>query len=136
MIEELPLALPDALLRQILDHAQAGYPEEICGLISGKGAAGGGVAPLAVHAGRNISPTPAVAYELDHETLALQIAWEEQGLALWGIYHSHPQGPETPSETDASLAFYPEAVYIIVSLAEREQPIVRGFLISASSGAS
>ena len=66
---------------------------------------------MAVHRGRNISPTPSVAYELDHETLALQIEFEDRGLAYWAIYHSHPQGPETPSETDVRLAFYPEAVY-------------------------
>lgn len=122
MVAELPLALPGPLLAEILAHAQAGYPEEVCGLISGRD----GI-PLAVHRGRNISPTPRVAYELDHETLALQIGFEEHGLALWGVYHSHPQGPETPSATDVELAFYPNAVYVIVSLAERERPRVRAY---------
>ena len=64
-----------------------------------------------------------------HETLALQVQFEDQGLALWGIYHSHPEGPETPSETDVKLAYYPDAVYVIVSLAEPEIPVVRGFKI-------
>ena len=44
----------------------------------------------ALYRGRNVSPTPAVAYELDVETLARQIEFEEQGLTLAAIYHSHP----------------------------------------------
>lgn len=122
MVEEVAPGLPEPLVAEILQHAQTGYPEEVCGLIAGKEGA-----PVAVHPGRNISPTPQVAYELDHETLALQIGFEERGLALWGIYHSHPQGPETPSETDVQMAFYPDATYVIVSLASRERPVLRAF---------
>lgn len=135
MVEEVALGLPAALAGEIVDHALAGHPEEVCGLIAGRGGE-----PVSVHRGRNISPTPRVTYELDHDTLALQIQFEEQGLDLWGIYHSHPNGPETPSETDEALAFYPAAVYVIVSLVEPARPVVRGFRINNStsefSGAS
>jgi proteasome lid subunit RPN8/RPN11 len=125
VVEEVGFPLPDALAAEIVAHARAGYPQEVCGLISGRAGAA-----LAVHPGRNISPAPLVAYELDHETLALQIGLEDQGLELLGIYHSHPRGPETPSETDVSLAFYPEPVYLIVSLARPDQPVLRAFRIS------
>ncbi len=122
MVEEVEFGLPPALEAEIVAHAQRGYPEEVCGLVSGRDGA-----PLGVHPGRNISPTPRVAYELDHETLALQIGFEEQGLELAAIYHSHPHGPETPSETDVRMAFYPDAIYIIVSLAWPQAPVVRAF---------
>jgi proteasome lid subunit RPN8/RPN11 len=125
LVEEVERRLPDALLAEVIAHSQEGYPEEVCGLISGLAGA-----PVAVHRGRNISPTPRVAYELDHETLALQIEFEDRGMALWGIYHSHPQGPEMPSETDIGLAFYPESLYLIVSLADITRPVVRAFRIS------
>ncbi len=84
---------------------------------------------MTLYRGRNVSPTPAVAYELDVETLARQIEFEEQGLTLAAIYHSHPFGPETPSPTDVARAFYPDSMYVICSLADPSQPVVRGFRI-------
>ena len=124
MVEEVACHLPETLLAEMVAHAREGYPEEVCGLISGPEGS-----PGQVHRGRNISATPRVAYELDHETLALQIQFEDQGLALWGIYHSHPHGPEMPSETDVRLAYYPEAVYVIVCLADPGNPVLRAFRI-------
>lgn len=120
------LFLPADLAAQILDHARQGYPEEVCGLVAGRGDCAREVYP-----GRNISPTPRVAYELDHETLAQIIAFEDAGLELVAIYHSHPAGPETPSPTDIGRAAYPDALYLIVSLAEPERPVLRGFRIMA-----
>jgi len=39
---------------------------------------------------------------------------------IWGIVHSHVRSPARPSPTDVGLAFYPEALYVLVSLAEGE----------------
>ena len=47
---------------------------------------------------------------------------DEQGWELWAIYHSHTHSEAYPSETDRRLAFYPEARYMVLSLADREQP--------------
>ncbi len=118
------LVLPEALRAAIIDHAERGWPEEVCGLLAGQA----GVA-TEWHPGANVSPTPAVAYELDVDTLFKQVEFEEAGLKLVGICHSHPQGPETPSATDIERAFYPDAVYLICSLAERDRPVLRGFRI-------
>jgi len=120
------LYLPARLAAQIVAHAQEGFPEEVCGLVAGRS----GYA-VEVHPGRNISPTPRVAYELDHETLARMIDFEDAGLELVAIYHSHPAGPEGPSDTDIARAAYPEAVYLIVSLSEPTRPVLRGFRIVA-----
>jgi proteasome lid subunit RPN8/RPN11 len=114
---------PD-LRDEIIAHAQIGYPDEVCGIIAGKS----GVS-VALYQGQNVSPTRQTAYELDAETLARQIEFEEQGLTLAAIYHSHPAGPETPSPTDVARAFYPDSIYIICSLAEPNRPSVRGFRI-------
>ena len=114
--------LPPELAEQIIAHSQAGYPEEVCGLISGKD----GVA-VAVHPGRNVSPTPRTTFELDIETLAKQIEFEEAGLELVAIYHSHPHGPAVPSETDVQRAAYPDALYLICSLADPGRPALHAF---------
>jgi proteasome lid subunit RPN8/RPN11 len=52
--------------------------------------------------------------------------WRPDPLA---IYHSHPRGPETPSETDVAESYYPESIYIIISQLNRLKPSVRGFRI-------
>jgi proteasome lid subunit RPN8/RPN11 len=44
------------------------------------------------------------------------------------IFHSHPSSAAYPSHTDVNLAFYEDAVYVIVSLVERT-PVVKGFSI-------
>lgn len=71
-----------------------------------------------------------VAYEMEprQQLLALQ-SIEDAGWALLAIYHSHPHGPETPSAKDVAQAYYPEALSVIVSLDEPEQPAVRAFSI-------
>jgi proteasome lid subunit RPN8/RPN11 len=109
---------------EIIAHAQAGFPEEVCGIISGRD----GVA-VELHRGRNVSPLPRTTYELDVETLTKQIAFDDAGLMLVAIYHSHPAGPATPSLTDIARACYPDSVYIICSLADVAQPSLRGFRI-------
>lgn len=118
------LYLPAGLRAQIFAHARQGYPEEVCGLVAGRSGCA-----VVVYPGRNISPTPRVAYELDHETLARMIDFEDVGLELVAIYHSHPAGPEVPSATDIARAAYPDAVYLIVSLADPARPVLRGFWI-------
>ena len=53
---------------------------------------------------------------------------DESGEELAAIYHSHTKSPAYPSQTDINLAAYPGVVYLIVSLAEGEEPL-RGFEI-------
>lgn len=114
--------MPPEMITRIVDHAQAGYPEEVCGLVAGRAGQAADVCP-----GRNVSPTPRVAYEMDAETLMRMVEWEDAGLELLAIYHSHPQGPEGPSETDVAQWGYPDAAYIIVSLKDRNRPAVGAF---------
>lgn len=123
---EASLRLPAEIAARIIAHARACYPEEACGLVAGRKDAA-----LAIHPGRNISPTPHIAYELDHDTLARMLDFEDAGLELTAIYHSHPLGPETPSETDVARAAYPDATHLICSLADPARPALRGFRIAA-----
>ncbi|MCU0506913.1 MAG: M67 family metallopeptidase [Anaerolineae bacterium] len=125
MVTEIALPLPQMMVDQIITHAEAGYPEEVCGLVAGRGNE-----PVALYHARNVSPTPRIAYEVDVETLARMIEWEDEGLELLAIYHSHPHGPPAPSETDIAQATYPDAVYVIVSLADRSHPQLRAFRLT------
>lgn len=53
-------------------------------------------------------------------------AVEERMLA---VYHSHPETPARPSEEDIRLAYQPDVVYLIISLASPVGPDLRGFWI-------
>jgi proteasome lid subunit RPN8/RPN11 len=114
--------VPAAVYDSILAHARKGKPEEICGVVRGRGL----VAFEAV-AGRNIAAERIENYEVDPQTLLLQFAFEDTGDEMMGIYHSHPVSVAYPSATDAWNAYYPECIYFICSLEYDDAPVIRAF---------
>jgi len=123
-----PVVLPAAVYAEIVQHARAGKPEEICGVVRGRG--------LAAHAairGRNIAAERIENYEVDPQTLLLQFDFEEAGDEMMAIYHSHPASVAYPSATDAWNAYYPDSIYLICSLEHDEAPVLRGFRLTTHS---
>jgi len=53
---------------------------------------------------------------------------DDRGEEVWGIVHSHVASPAVPSVTDIGLAFYPESLYLVCSLAGAE-PELRAWTI-------
>jgi [CysO sulfur-carrier protein]-S-L-cysteine hydrolase len=107
-----------ALLDEVIAHARAEAPNECVGVI----AARDGEA-VAVHRATNAAASP-LRYEIDaKELFTLHDAIDAAGLDLGAIYHSHTRSAPEPSQTDINLAFYPEAVYIIVGLAGEEADV-------------
>jgi [CysO sulfur-carrier protein]-S-L-cysteine hydrolase len=114
-----------ALLDQIIEHARQDLPNECCGIVaSDNGAA------VKVFRAANAEGSP-VRYSLDpREQYRITMEIEEQGWELGAIYHSHTRSEAYPSQTDVNLAFYPEAIYLIVSLRKPDDPEVRAFRIA------
>ena len=111
--------------RQILEHTRAEAPNEACGLLAGRDQHVTHVLPAA-----NVAENPLVGYLMDPEDQLRHFHMiEEQALDLLGIYHSHPASGAYPSPTDLSMAYYPEAVYAIVSLMQSDHPVLRAFRI-------
>ncbi|SRR6266571_5205470 len=116
--------LDGVFYKEIVEQGLREFPNECCGVI----AAGDGV-PVKLFPMRNADESPAT-YRLDgREQLKVFDAIDEQGWDLWAIYHSHTHSEAYPSETDRRLAFYPEARYLLLSLADRESPVMRSFFI-------
>ena len=110
---------PD-LVEAIVNQARAEDPNEACGLIVGDGPAAGGGRPLRFEPTRNKAASP-YRYEIHpDDLLRLTIATDDTDEVFWAIVHSHVRSPAYPSPTDVGLAFYPDALYILVSLAESE----------------
>jgi proteasome lid subunit RPN8/RPN11 len=122
MANSYTITLPQPIYDEIIAHAEAGAPEEVCGILSGRD----GVATELVRA-RNEAANPVMDYWVDGQTLLKQFDFEERGEAMIAIYHSHPVDPPYPSATDARNAYYPDAVYLICSLLQPQQPQIRGW---------
>lgn len=114
--------LPHTIYEQMLAEARQALPNECCGLLGGKD----GVVKEIFHSSNSlVSPS---AYEIPPEELFAHFrAMREQKLSLVAIYHSHPQGENTPSRRDRERAYYPDAACIIVSPEEDNPAPVRAF---------
>ncbi len=111
------LQLPGLLRARLEVLAAAGYPHEACGLLLGR-RDGASVHVTHVHEARNLNTARAHdRYELDPTD---QLEAEEQarrvGRDVVGIWHSHPDHPPVPSETDRAQAWHGWS-YVIVSVA-------------------
>ena len=77
----------------------------------------------------NVENSP---YRFSWDSKELISVWNEMEDNNWehrAVYHSHTHSEAYPSSTDIRLAAWPEAYYIIVSLADKESPVVRAFRI-------
>jgi proteasome lid subunit RPN8/RPN11 len=116
---------PRALLEEIVQHARDDIPNECCGIV----ASDDGTA-VKVFRATNAEASP-VRYSLDpREQYTITMEIEERGWELGAIYHSHTRSEAYPSQTDVNLAFYPDALYLIVSLRNPDEPEVRAFRIA------
>jgi proteasome lid subunit RPN8/RPN11 len=112
--------IPASLVQSLIDHARAEYPNEACGVIVGSAAAAEGGRGLRWVPCRNRAASP-YRYEIDpDDLLRLTLETEDADEVFWGIVHSHTHTPARPSPTDIGLAFYPDALYILVSLSHDE----------------
>ena len=112
--------LPPSIRSAIVDLARAEVPNEACGLIVGDALAADGGRALRFEPTRNKAASP-LRYEIDpDDLLRLTIATDDADEVFWGIVHSHTHTPARPSPTDIGLAFYPDALYVLVSLSPDE----------------
>ena len=119
------------IVQALIGHARAEYPNEMCGLIVGDRAAADGGRALRWEATRNRAASP-FRYEIHpDDLLRLTIETENAGHEFWAIVHSHTHSPPRPSPTDVGLAFYPDAIYLLVSLADAEPAVATWRIVGA-----
>ena len=119
------LRLPEDMATQMIEHAQAEYPKEACGIIGGPPGSAEKLYRLT-----NVDPDPVMRYNADPKELKrVTDDIYDKDWDLVAIYHSHTHSPAFPSPTDVERAFYPEASYVLVSLQDRSAPDLRAFRI-------
>ena len=94
-------------------HARATAPFECCGILIGSGGRIDEATPA-----RNLAEGPSRFLIDPADHIAARRAARSRGLEVVGFYHSHPRSAASPSPTDLAEAAYPEAVHLIVSLAD------------------
>ena len=116
---------------KILAHAESELPNEACGLI-------GGVIEDGVKIIQKVYLLTNIDHSNEHfsldpkEQLAAVKDMRAQGISPLGNWHSHPESPSRPSEEDKRLAYDSKASYMILSLMNRDEPVLNSFKINGS----
>lgn len=114
------------LVDAMVAHARADHPDEACGIIAGPE---GSDRPERFIAMTNAERSPTF-YRFDSmEQLKVWRAMEQAGEAPVVIYHSHTATAAYPSRTDISLAFEPDAHYVLVSTRDPDAHELRSYRI-------
>ena len=131
----MALNLPQAMIDEMIAHATEDLPNECCGVISGDAS---GAQKL--YRTRNAEASP-FRYSIDpRDLLRIEREMDDTDQSVLVIYHSHVASDAYPSPTDVRLSqwqgadppveLYPGAYYVLVSLKDRANPVVRAFGIT------
>jgi len=117
-------SLPQSFIDEMVAHAQEDAPNECCGIIAGEDGR-----PVKLFRAKNAEASP-YRYNVEPKDLfRIFRECDENGWSFLAIYHSHTASEAYPSPTDVRLAFWPEAYYVLVSLEDAANPVVRAFRI-------
>jgi proteasome lid subunit RPN8/RPN11 len=111
----------------IATAVERAYPNEACGLLIGRSDEAGWHITRAV-VGSNVHPEPKRRFEVDPR---LVFEWMRKlrggAESVVGHFHSHPDGPAAPSETDRASAFDRSALWVIAAVPKGRMEAVRAF---------
>ena len=94
--------------QQMRSHAIQDAPLEACGLVGGKEWRSLEVFPTV-----NELQSPTRFRVEPQAQIRIFHLLEERGWELIGVYHSHPAGPDRPSQVDITESAYPEVINLI-----------------------
>ncbi len=108
----------------MIAHAKEDVPNECCGIIAGED----GTATKLYRA-INAEASP-YRYSVEpKDLLRIYRDLDSNGWDVFVIYHSHTHTEAYPSPTDIRLAAWEDAYYVLVSLEDEDNPVVRAFRI-------
>jgi len=128
----MSLRIDRSLLTEIQVHAEAGFPDEICGFVVERAGRWSVVRVSNVQNEKHaenpeLFPRPAaIAYTMGPEAVPILIGHDRGALTIRAIYHSHPQHAAYFSAEDRKQAMvwdepsYPDAAQIVVSVIDGE----------------
>lgn len=123
MAVENKLTISKTVFDELVKVARGAAPLEACGLLAGNGKSVTHFYPLT-----NVDASPEHFSMIPEEQFAAIKDMRTNGIAMLGIWHSHPETPARMSEEDLRLAFTPDVIYVITSLTE-DIPSISGFRV-------
>jgi proteasome lid subunit RPN8/RPN11 len=118
---------------EMVAHGLAGFPNESCGLLAGKEGR-----PVKFFRMTNAAASPS-RYRFDSvQQNRVSNEMDDEGWDTLALFHTHTHSEAFPSDTDRKEAFwlggkelaFPGVYYLIMSLSDREHPVLRGFQIA------
>ncbi|MDA0240849.1 MAG: M67 family metallopeptidase [Proteobacteria bacterium] len=105
-------------LSEIEGYAKAAYPGECCGLLIGTTEGEDSIAITRIVPSRNLAAeTRRDRFEIDPQVqFDTMRELRGGGERIVGHYHSHPDHPAHPSDTDAEMAYEPGLIWIITEV--------------------
>ncbi len=121
-------------LSQIKSHARLVFPDECCGFLLGVEHSDGTRIISKIKEVDNVRPgDKRRRFEISgRDYMQAEKFAVENDLALLGVYHSHPNHPSIPSETDR-LAAQPFFSYVIVSVMQSSVDHIRSWRLNEAS---
>ena len=111
---------------KMLKHCKDGLPNESCGLLAGT-VEGEVKTVTKIYLLTNIDASNEhFSMDPKEQFAALKDA-RANGVGIIGNFHSHPESPSRPSEEDKRLAYDPSIEYLILSLQEADNPVLKAF---------
>ncbi|MCM1182922.1 MAG: M67 family metallopeptidase [Roseburia sp.] len=122
------LILHQSDYQNMLAHARAGFPNEACGLIAGT--IRDGIAEVQRAYLMTNADGSREHFSIDpKEHMAAIKDMRANGYIPLGNWHSHPETPSRPSEEDKRMAYDSNALYLILSLQDKDAPVLNAFRI-------
>lgn len=121
----MTLRLPRSYIDEMIAHARDDVPNEACGIIAGNDGHA-----VKLYRAINAEASP-FRYSVDpKDLLRIHNDVDDNDWSFLAIYHSHTHTEAYPSPTDVRLAVgWPDAYYILVSLMDEPNPVVRAYRI-------
>jgi proteasome lid subunit RPN8/RPN11 len=114
---------------KIVAHAEKWLPSEACGLLGGEIDDNGNRIVKKVYLLTNVDNSREHFSMDPKEQLQAVKDMRSNGCVPLGNWHSHPESPSRPSEEDKRLAYDKTASYLILSLMDRNAPVLKSFRI-------
>ena len=124
------LEIEKSALDEAVAHAKETYPDECCGVMLGKWGEVRRVTKVVGVANKNTGRAHD-RYELDPDDLRrIDKEGRQEGLDVIGIYHSHPDHPDRPSQFDRDRG-QPDMSYVIVAVQGGTEISVKSWIFEA-----
>ena len=128
------ITLDRRTLEEIREHGAQAYPEECCGALLGA-ARNGSARVTRVQRMRNArGEERRRRYSIDPlEYARIEQQADEEGIAVLGFYHSHPDHPARPSEYDREHGL-PFFHYVVLGVSGGAPGDIGSFVLSEDRG--